>query len=76
MYPKGFRIYRTSRGIKRPTVCQMTEGEAQKLVGDTPLTYEKTIKLTDKAGDIKNIINYRTYTKGAKLPYQPTQDAE
>ena len=63
MYPPGFNIYRTSRGIKRPAVSTMTESEAQKLVGDTPLTYEKTISLTDSAGEVKNIINYRTYTK-------------
>lgn len=63
MYPPGFNIYRTSRGIKRPTVSTMTEGEAQKLVGDIPLTYEKTISVIDGAGEVKNIINYRTYTK-------------
>lgn len=76
MYPPGFNIYRTSRGIKRPTVSIMTEAEAQKLVGETPLTYEKTISLTDSTGEVKNIINYRTYTKGAKLPNGPGQNAE
>lgn len=76
MYPPGFNIYRTSRGIKRPVVTTMTEGKAQKLVGNTPLTYEKTIAVTDGAGEVKNIINYRTYTKGAKLPSGPGQDAK
>lgn len=75
MYPPGFNIYRTSRGIKRPTVSIMTEDEAQELVGEAPLTYEKTIAVTDGAGEVKNIINYRTYTKGAKLPSGPGQDA-
>lgn len=76
MYPPGFNIYRTSRGIKRPTVSTMTEGEDQKLVGETPLTYEKTISLTDSTGEVKNIINYRTYTKGAKQPSGPGQEAD
>lgn len=76
MYPPGFNIYRTSRGLKRPTVSTMTESEAQKLVGETPLTYEKTISLTDSTGEVKNIINYRTYTKGAKLPSGPGQEAD
>lgn len=76
MYPPGLNIYRASRGIKRPTVSTMTESEAQKLVGDTPLTYEKTISVIDGAGEVKNTINYRTYTKGAKLPSSPGQDAE
>ena len=76
MYPPGFNIYRTSRGIKRPTVSTMTEDEAQKLVGETPLTYEKTISLTDSTGEVKNIINYRTYTKGAKRPSGPGQEAD
>lgn len=76
MYPPGFNIYRASRGIKRPAVSTMTEGEAQKLVGNTPLTYEKTISVIDGAGEVKNTINYRTYTKGTKLPSGPGQDAE
>jgi hypothetical protein len=28
-----------------------------------PLTYEKTISITDASGAVRNIINYRTYTK-------------
>ena len=63
MYPPGFNIYRTSRGIKRPTVITMTEGDAQKIVGDAPLTYEKTILVVDGAGEVRNTINYRTYTR-------------
>lgn len=63
LYPPGFNIYRTSRGIKRPIVSTMTEGEAQKIVGDAPLTYEKTIQVVDGAGEVRNTINYRTYTR-------------
>ena len=66
LYPPGFNLYRCSRGIKRPEVCQMTEQEAQAEVSGMPLTYEKTISITDERGTLRNIINYRTYTKPAE----------
>lgn len=63
LYPPGFNCYRCSRGVKRPKVCQMTEEEAQAEVSGMPLTYEKTISISDESGTVRNIINYRTYTK-------------
>lgn len=63
MYRSGINLFRTSRGIKRPTIYTMTEGEAQKIVGEAPLTYAKTIQVVDGAGKVRNTINYRTYTK-------------
>lgn len=63
LYPSGFNLYRCSRGVKRPEVCQMTEQEAQAEVNGMPLTYEKTISITDEGGTLRNVINYRTYTK-------------
>lgn len=66
LYPPGLNIYRHSRGVKLPEVFKTTEAEAQAIIGDVPLTYEKTISLTDEAGEVKNIINYRTYTKGVQ----------
>ena len=66
LYPPGFNLYRCSRSIKRPEVCQMTEQEAQAEVSGMPLTYEKTISITDEGGTLRNIINYRTYTKPAE----------
>lgn len=63
LYPPSFNLYRCSRGVKRPEVCQMTEQEAQAEVSGMPLTYEKTISITDEGGMLRNIINYRTYTK-------------
>lgn len=68
LYPPGFNLYRCSRGVKRPEVLHMTEGEAQEIIGTAPLTYEKTIAVTDNEGQTVNIINYRTYTK------RPTED--
>lgn len=63
LYPPGFNLYRFSRGVKRPEIRQTTEKEAQIEVSEMPLTYEKTISITDEGGTIRNIINYRTYTK-------------
>ena len=67
LYPAGFRLYRASRGIKRPTVFECSEEEAMQLVGAAPLTYEKTIRLCDEAdGNTINVINYRQYNAVAK----------
>lgn len=63
LYPPGFNLYRFSRGVKRPEIWQATEQEAQAEVSGMPLTYEKTISITDESGATRNIINYRTYTK-------------
>ena len=66
LYPPGLNLYRHSRGVKLPEVFKTTEGEAMAAVGDAPLTYEKTISITDEAGEVKNIINYRTFTRGVQ----------
>lgn len=66
LYPPGFNLYRASRGVKRPEVWQTTEAEAQEAIGGAPLTYEKTIAITDEAGEVKNIINYRQYNIASK----------
>lgn len=63
LYPVGIHLYRFSRGVKRPEVWQTTEQEAQAEIDGLLLTYEKTISITDEGGTIRNVINYRTYTK-------------
>lgn len=63
LYPSGFNLYRCSRGVKRPQVMQMAEWEAQEIIGAAPLTYEKTIAVTDAQGETLNIINYRQYNR-------------
>lgn len=65
LYPPGFNLYRCSRGIKRPEVWQTTEQEAQEEVSEMPLTFEKTLCISDGSGTVKNIVNYRTFTKMA-----------
>ena len=63
LYPPGFNLYRFSRGIKRPEIWQTTEQEAQAKLSGIPVTYEQTLSITDEGGVIRNIINYRTYTR-------------
>lgn len=52
--------------MKRPEIWQTTEAEAQEMIHGAPLTYEKTIAVTDEAGAIKSIINYQQYNKALK----------
>lgn len=59
LYPKGVNIYRCSRGIKKPPIKLMTEGECSVMRGSAKLTYEQTIAVSD--GDFNNIINTRYY---------------
>lgn len=63
LYPKGFRIFRKSKGIVPPTVIKCTNTEAMKEIGNCALTYEKTIKISNDSGKTCNIINYRHYNK-------------
>jgi hypothetical protein len=65
-YPKGFRLFRKSKGIMPPIVKDCTEAEAMQEIGSAVLTYEKTIKITDDNGKTCNIINYRHYNKKRK----------
>ncbi len=66
MYPANFKMYRTSRKIKRPIIFTTTEEKAQEIIGNAPQIYEKTISITDEVGEVKNIINYRQYNKAKK----------
>lgn len=77
LYPPGFNLYRFSRGIRRPEVRQTTEGEAQAEINDMALTYEKTISVSDESGTVRNIINYRTYTRqGEECEREAAESAE
>lgn len=77
-YPAGFRLYRASRGIKRPVITECTESEAMRFVGNAPLTYEKTIRLYNEIGhETVNVINYRQFNKkGGGITREHTADNE
>lgn len=66
LYPSNFNLFRHSKGIKKADILQTTEAEAQKIVGDTPLAYEKTVTFTDDDGEVKNFINYRQYNRARR----------
>lgn len=67
LYPAGFNLYRHSRGIKYPTIIKdITESEAQKMVGYAEPVYERTVGFIDENGEVVNYINYRQYNKARK----------
>ena len=59
LYPTKLNLYRTSKGIKKPPVTAMTEGQCAQMRGSAKLTYESTVAVID--GDFSNIINTRYY---------------
>lgn len=61
MYPAGFRIYRTSRGIKKPNIEYMDNSDAELLVYDLPCQYENTVEI--KGENYYNVVNTRFYNK-------------
>lgn len=76
LYPPGFRLFRTSRRIKRPEVFECTEAEAMKEIGDAPLTFERTIKVMDDNGQGFNLINYRQFNKARRNQQERTVKAD
>jgi hypothetical protein len=63
LYPPGFNIYRTSKGIKQPIANYMQEIEARKKVSADTLTFERTVKIFDEEKEFNNVLNYRYYNK-------------
>jgi len=62
LYPAHMQIFRCSRGVKRPKIFECREAEAQKMIGNAPLTYERTVKISEE-DHIYNVINYRQFNK-------------
>lgn len=60
LYPTGHRIFRYSKGIKKPEIIITTYKEAQKEVNIRDLVYEDTIQIETENG-YKNIIHYEQY---------------
>ena len=68
LYPPNFRIYRYSKGIKRPIVAEMTYSEAMDIVGNAPKTSEKAVNVLDNKGEPINTITYLTFNKSKAFP--------
>lgn len=58
-YPKGVRIYRTSKGIKPPTRTIMPYKEIKEQLGDLKPTYSSTIEIQDE--EFCNTLSYEYY---------------
>lgn len=67
MYPPGFKIYRCSKGIKKPIKYDCIEEDIQEKLSNDILTYQKTIQLVKEDGKIINKLNYRHYNKIKKV---------
>lgn len=61
VYPAGMNFYRTSRGVKRPTVEWLNISEVMKKVSSDQLTFEKTVRLVDDKQDFSCDLYYRYY---------------
>lgn len=59
LYPSGMNFYRTSRGVKRPTVEWMKAEKAKEKTRGATLTFSKTIRLSDD--DYTNDIHYEYF---------------
>lgn len=59
MYPSNMRVYRTSRGIKKPTVISVSPKDIKKYIGSCEPTYQKLIQLFDD--DFESLIYTRYY---------------
>lgn len=60
-YPAGMNIYRCSRGIKKPTVTNLTYNLAKKIVGAATPTYSSCTVIQDDDENIINTIVYEQY---------------
>lgn len=63
MMPPGFNLYRVSRGIKPPTVSCMSCSQADSLLQDWALTYQKTYRLSDDNRGFSSVISTSYYNK-------------
>ena len=64
LYPPGFNLYRSSRGIKRPEVWQTTEQEAQAKISGIPLAYEKPFPSQMNGGTPETSLTIELIPKG------------
>jgi hypothetical protein len=63
LYPAGFRIFRTSKGIKRPVKKTMTLREAEKQVAGMTKTYENSFRLIDEQTHFELEVNRQQFNK-------------
>lgn len=59
LYPAGMNFYRSSRGVKRPSVEWLDRWSAKEKVKGGALTFTKTMRIED--GEFSNDIHYEYY---------------
>lgn len=74
-YPPNFRIYRPSRGLKKPIRDKMELRQAQKKAGSEIPTFESTIQVKDSDGNELNII-VRKYYNSRRFPLEDDREPE
>ena len=72
LYPKGIRIYRKSKGIKKPTRIKMTYAEARTIIGVEP-HYRKKIPIV--IDDFQNTIIYEQFNRRRKKNLSKKKDS-
>lgn len=66
LYPKGFHIYRCSKGIKRPEIVYQTYGDVLNELGiSAALTFSKSVHITDN-NNYSNTLTYMFYNTKRK----------
>ena len=68
-YPPNFRIYRPSRGLKKPVREKMEYRQALKKVGSDIPTFSSTIQVKDDDGNELNIV-VRKYYNSRRFPLE------
>ena len=67
LYPKGFHLYRCSKGVKRPEVVYHTYQDVLNELGcDASLTFHKTIHISD-GNNFENTLTYMFYNIKRKV---------
>lgn len=60
-YPPKMNIYRTSRGVLKPTVEFIKNYEVQKKIGSAQPTFKKAFKVIDEESNFERSISYEYY---------------
>ena len=75
LYPPNFRIFRPSRGLKKPSKEKMDHKEALKNVGSSEPTFESAIQVLDSDGNELNVI-VRKYYNSRRIPREEDKEPE
>jgi hypothetical protein len=63
MLPPHFRLYRISKGIRKPTVKCMSNAHAESMLTEWAQTFQTTYRLTDESRGFNSIVNTCYYNK-------------